>query len=154
MNKARIKDLSKTLSKFFFSNILGTIVDTIVLWLFAHKVFGADLYIWTPYFSVNVISPVISFEFAVLTNYLCAYYLTWRGRLRLKTLSKFLIHYFKYNLTATGAFFIKMGFLLLFQNIFHWDVVICNLVALLFSGSFNFIMGEWWLFRKKEKLNE
>ena len=151
MNAARIKDLSKTLSKFIFSNLLGTIVDTIVLWLFAHKVFGDDFYLWTPYFSVNVISPVISFEFAVLTNYLCAYYLTWRGRLRLKTLSKFLTHYLKYNLTATGAFLIKMGFLLLFQHIFHWDVVLCNLVALLFSGSFNFIMGEWWLFRKKRQ---
>ena len=134
MNTARIKDLLKTFSKFFVSNILGTIVDTIVLSLFAH-----------------IVSPVISFEFAVLTNYLCAYYLTWRGRLRLQTLSKFLVHYLKYNLTATGAFFIKMGFLLLFQNLFHWDVVICNLVALIFSGSFNFAMGEWWLFRRKKE---
>lgn len=151
MNAVRIKDLLKTFSKFFVSNILGTIVDTIVLWLFAHIIFNDQFYVWTLYFSKTIISPIISFEFAVLTNYLCAYYLTWRGRLRLKTLSKFLIHYMKYNLTATGAFFIKMGFLLLFQNLFHWDVVICNLVALIFSGSFNFAMGEWWLFRIKKE---
>ena len=73
MNAVRVKDLLKTFSKFFVSNILGTIVDTIVLWLFAHLVFSDTFYIWTPYFSRNIISPVISFEFAVLTNYLCAY---------------------------------------------------------------------------------
>ncbi len=151
MTAARIRDLLKTFSKFFASNILGTLVDTFVLWLFAHKVFSSEVYVWSPYFSVNVLSPVISFEFAVLTNYLCAYFLTWRGRLHLSTAGNFLVHYLKYNLTATGAFFIKMGFLLLFQNMFHWDVVICNLIALIFSGTFNFVMGEWWLFRKKKK---
>ena len=151
MTSARIKDLLKTFRKFFLSNILGTIVDTLVLWIFAHKVFSNEIYIWSPYFSVNVLSPIISFEFAVLTNYLCSYFVTWRGRLHLGTLGTFLLHYLKYNLTATGAFFIKMGFLLLFQSLFHWDVVICNLIALIFSGSFNFAMGEWWLFRKKMK---
>ena len=151
MNSARAKDLLKTFSKFFLSNILGTIVDTFVLWLFAHVVFHEGNFIWSRYFSVVVISPIISFECAVLTNYLCAYNLTWRGRLRLKKFSRHLIHYLKYNMTATGAFFVKMGLLMLVQKLSGWDVVICNLIALVFSGSLNFALGEWWLFRKREK---
>lgn len=151
MKAARVKDLLKTFSKFFFSNILGTIVDTVVLWFFAHVVFHDGNYVWSRYFSVVILSPIISFECAVLTNYLCAYNLTWRGRLRLKKPSRFLRHYFKYNITATGAFFLKMLILMLVQRLSGWDVVICNLIALIFSGAFNFAMGEWWLFRNKEK---
>lgn len=43
----------------------------------------------------------------------------------------------------------KMGFLLLFEVIFGWDVVYCNLAALCISGIINFSMGEWVIFRKK-----
>jgi putative flippase GtrA len=29
------------------------------------------------------------------------------------------------------------------------NVVICNLLALIFSGIFNFVMNEWVIFRKR-----
>lgn len=152
MTKKRIQELVKTFSKFFASNLLGTLVDTLVLWLCAHLLFTEVRYLISPYVSINIISPIISFEFAVLTNYICAYKLTWKGRVRLKTPGRILAHFAKYNLTSTTIFLVKMAFLLLFERLFGWDVVICNLVALVFSGLVNFALGEWWLFKKKKEI--
>ncbi len=152
MKKKRISELLQTFSKFFVSNLLGTLVDTLVLWVCAHLIFTEARYLISPYVSINIISPVISFEFAVLTNYICAYNLTWKGRLRLKSPGRIILHFLKYNLTSTTIFLVKMAFLLLFQRIFGWDVVICNLIALIFSGSVNFALGEWWLFKKKKQI--
>ena len=47
------------------------------------------------------------------------------------------------------TFLLKMGFLLLFELLFGWHVVICNLAALCISGIVNFSMGEWVIFRKR-----
>ena len=57
--------------------------------------------------------------------------------------------YFFYNISSSMAFLVKMGFLLLFELFFGWNVVICNLAALCISGMINFSMGEWVIFRKK-----
>ncbi len=57
--------------------------------------------------------------------------------------------YLLYNFSASAVFLVKMGFLLLFEVIFGWDVVYCNLAALCISGIINFSMGEWVIFRKK-----
>lgn len=57
--------------------------------------------------------------------------------------------YIFYNLSATGTFLLKMGFLLLLERLFNWGVVICNLAALCVSGAINFCMGEWIIFRRR-----
>jgi putative flippase GtrA len=41
-----------------------------------------------------------------------------------------------------------MGFLLLFERLFKWDVVYCNLIALLISGIVNFLLAERLVFKK------
>jgi putative flippase GtrA len=41
-----------------------------------------------------------------------------------------------------------MMFLLLLEHFFGWGVVICNLTALCISGTINFVMGEWVIFRR------
>jgi len=41
-----------------------------------------------------------------------------------------------------------MAFLLLFERIFGWNVVVCNLAALCLSGMLNFLMGECVIFKK------
>ena len=41
-----------------------------------------------------------------------------------------------------------MTFLLLFERIFGWNVVVCNLAALSLSGVLNFAMGEWVIFKR------
>ena len=42
-----------------------------------------------------------------------------------------------------------MGILLLIEKIFHWDVLICNLLALCVSGLLNFALNEWVVFGKR-----
>ncbi len=139
---ARIRELAKKAPKFIFSNALGTVVDTAVLWLFSEHVFES-------YFGEYVVSPVISFECAVFVNFLCSWFFIWKDRVVRGNGKSFLRKYLIYNFSASAVFLVKMGFLLLFEVIFGWDVVYCNLAALCISGIINFSMGEWVIFRKK-----
>ena len=130
--------------KFFAGNLLGTLVDTLVLWVFSHFVFQS-------YVGKVIISPVISFEFAVFSNFLFSYNMTWKDRISHRSGKSFIRHYGAYNASCTGGFLIKMGLLMLIQALTKWDVVICNLLALCVSGTYNFAMDELVIFKKKNK---
>jgi putative flippase GtrA len=130
--------------KFAIGNLLGTLVDTLVLWVFSHFVFQG-------YVGKVIVSPIISFEFAVFANFLCSYYLTWKDRVPDRSGKSFARHYGAYNVSCTGGFFIKMGVLLSIQAVTKWDVVICNLLALCVSGTYNFVMNELVIFKNKNK---
>ena len=134
--------LIKRYLKYAGSNLIGTIVDTSVLWLLSDFVMNGEY--WQQY----ILAPVISFQCAVLTNYLIAYFYVWRDRTREYVGSKRLIRrYFAYNLSCSTVFLLRLGLLLLLERIFGWDVVICNLVAMSFSGILNFIMNNLVIFR-------
>ncbi len=136
----------KRLPKYFLGNLTGTAVDTLVLWVFSHFVFHR-------YFGQVILSPFISFECAVFVNFLMCYNITWKDRITAKTVGTFFRHYGAYNASCTGGFFIKMGALILIQHLSHWDVVICNLLALCFSGTFNFLMNEFVVFKKRKEIS-
>ena len=59
----RLADLLKRFAEYFSASLLGTIVDTLVLWLCSHFLFNGN------YFGRNILSPVISFECAVMVNF-------------------------------------------------------------------------------------
>ena len=128
--------------------MLGTCVDTLVLWLCSHFLFSGS------YWGRNVLSPAISFEFAVLSNFLCSYYWIWRSRIEHYTVRSFVKHFIFFNLSSLSGFLVKMVFLLLFERIFGWDVIICNLAALLISGVFNFFLEKLVVFRKRKSTPE
>jgi len=142
MNKAKEWILHR-IPKFIAGNLLGTLVDTLVLWLFSHFVFRG-------YVGKVIISPIISFEFAVFANFVFSYYLIWKDRISHHSGKSFIRHYGAYNVACTGGFFIKMGVLLLIQALTKWDVVICNLLALCVSGTYNFMMNELVIFKKRK----
>ena len=114
-----------------------------------------DHYWWTFW-----VSQVISFEAAVITNFVIAYFWVWRERISKRSPRSFLRHYAGYNAAATGVFFIK---LLVMQGIhlllvaFGWfqnktyEPVLCNMLALCVSGCFSFVLNEFVVFRKIEK---
>ena len=131
MNKAK-KLILHRFPKFVAGNVLGTLVDTLVLWVFSHLVFHR-------YVGKVIISPIISFEFAVFTN-----------RISHQSGKTFIKHYGAYNASCTAGFLIKMGLLLLIQALTKWDVVICNLLALCVSGAYNFTMNELVIFKKRK----
>ena len=140
----RVKDLIvRRFPLFLAGNLLGTLVDTLVLWLFSHYVFSG-------YVGQIIISPIISFECAVFVNFLMAYYVIWKDRVSQLTPKSFFRHLGAYNATCIGAFLVKMGALMLIQWLTKWDVVICNLLALCVSGGLNFVMGEFVIFKKKK----
>jgi putative flippase GtrA len=130
--------------KYSGSSLFGTIVDTSVLWVCSHLIF-------TTYFGENIISPVISFECSVLVNFLVSYYFIWNDRVKGSTVRSFITHFGSYNASCTGVFLFKMGILLLIKYITKWDIVICNLVALYFSGLLNFTLIEKVIFKKKSQ---
>ena len=134
----RIENLGKDilrLVKYSLSTLPGTGVDMLVLWLFSH-------YVLNGYWGEYILSPIISFECAVLVNFTLAYFFVWRDRVTAFSAKSFFKHYLGYNLASTGTFLIKMCFLMLFERFFGWDVLICNLLALCFAGFMNFLLNE------------
>ena len=136
----RISELAKRFPKFVGVNAIGTIIDIAVLWLFSHFVFDG-------YVGEYVISPVISFECAVVSNYLFSYFGVWRER---RSAGSFVLKYIMYNISSSLVFTMKLGVILLLERLFGWNVVICNLAALCLSGLINFSLSEWVIFRKKQ----
>ena len=140
MERAAI--LIKRLPKFIGVNLIGTAVDTAVLWALSH-------YIFKGYLGEYIISPIISFECAVMSNYIFSYFGVWKDRSKHHNRKDFAHRYILYNLSASVVFVFKLGLLMLLELAFGWNVVICNLVALCVSGLVNFALGEWVIFREK-----
>ena len=130
--------------KFLVTRLFGTGVDTLVLWVCSN-------YLLTSYWGSYIISPIISFEFAVMSNFLWSYFWIWSNRVENKCNSSFVRCFVNFNISAIGGFLIKMLFLLLFESVFGWGVVWCNLAALLISGFFNYFMTDIWVFRKSKR---
>ena len=118
--------------KYSGTSLAGTLVDTLVLWILSDLVFTKG------YWGEYVVSPAISFQCAVITNFLISYFYVWKDRK--KTRNPFLTFLY-YDLSCTAVFLLRLGFLLLVERIFGWDVVICNLVAMCVTGIVNFVMN-------------
>lgn len=126
--------------KYSGTSLVGTLVDTLVLWILSDLVFTKG------YWGEYVVSPAISFQCAVITNFLISYFYVWKDRE--KTRNPFLTFLY-YDLSCTAVFLLRLGFLLLVERIFGWDVVICNLVAMCVTGIINFVMNNQVIFRKR-----
>ena len=99
-----------------------------------------------------IVSPVISFQCAVAVNYVISYFFVWKDRTRDRpdaSVGRFFRLYLKYNLTNSTVFLLRLGLLLLVERLTGWDVVVCNLTAMLFSGILNFIIDNLLIFRKR-----
>lgn len=137
------REIISNFSGFVVSRGLGTVVDTLVLW-FCEKL------IFKGYWGEYIISPAISFEVATLFNFVLSYYWIWKSRVENKSAKVFWHLFWIFNLSCVAGFFVKMVFLLLFERLFGFDAVICNLLALCISGIFNFYLAEWMVFKKKK----
>lgn len=133
------------LALFTGSNLLGTAVDMLVLWICSHFLFEGS------YFGEYLLSPFISFECSLATNFLVNRNITWRGRTRGHTLNSLFRLYLMYNLSCTGVFLFKMLILLGIERISGWDVLVCNLLALCVSGGINFLIGDRVIFKNRNK---
>ena len=130
--------------KYAGTSIAGTLVDTLVLWLMSDFVFR-EVY-WAQY----IVSPAISFQCAVITNYLIFYFYVWRDRTREdRRRHNFTRRFLAYDLSCTTVFLLRLLLLLMIERISGWDVVVCNLIAMCFSGLLNFVSNNLIIFRKR-----
>ena len=133
-------------AKFAGTSLIGSMVDTLVLWLMSDLVFTKG------YWGEYIISPMISFQCAVAVNYTISYFYVWKDRTRKRpdaSVRRFFRLYGAYNLSSSVVFLFRLGVLLLIERLFGWDVVICNLVAMLLSGIINFVINSLLIFKKK-----
>ncbi|MCE5321474.1 MAG: GtrA family protein [Bacteroidales bacterium] len=131
--------------KFLVSRLLGTLVETVVLWVLSGYVFFS-------YAGKYIAAPAISFEIVMFFNFIISYYWIWSKDISVKSTKVFFTSLGLFNLSAIFGFAIKMGFLLLFASILKWNVVYCNLLALLISGIVNFLLAEMMVFKKRRNL--
>lgn len=125
--------------RYVFSNFTGTLIDTFFLWLFSR-------YLFDSYYGKYIIAPFLSFEIAMLKNFINSYFWIWGDRV-IKSPKDFLTRLFFYNINAVAVFFIKAGIILLTEILFGLDVVLCNLIALVFTGIINLILQDKLIFR-------
>lgn len=137
--------MSDRFAKFVVSRLLGTLVDTLVLWVISRYVFFS-------YVGQYVVAPAISFEVAMFHNYVLSYFYIWHKNIPLKIPRDFFTRLITYNISSLLGFFVKMGFLILLERLFGWDVLVCNILALLVSGFVNFFLAERVVFRKRSKV--
>ena len=136
-------------AKFAGTCIVGSIVDTLVLWLLSDLIFTRG------YWGEYIISPLISFQCAVAVNYMISYFYVWKDRTRKRpdaSARRFFKLYGAYNLSNSAVFLFRLGILLLIERFTGWDVVICNLVAMCFSGIINFAINNRLIFKKKKTI--
>ena len=134
-------------AKFAGTSVVGSIVDTLVLWLLSDLIFTRG------YWGEYIISPLISFQCAVAVNYMISYFYVWKDRTRKRSdasIRRFFRLYGAYNLSSSVVFLFRLGALLLIEKFTGWDVVICNLVAMCFTGIINFIINNLLIFKKKQ----
>ena len=136
--------LIKRYLKYAGTSIAGTIIDTLVLWVLSHFVFSEG------YLGQYVVSPVISFQCAVLTNYTIFYFYVWRDRTKEdRSRHNFIKRFLAYDLSCSIVFLIRLSILLLIEKTLGWNVVFCNLLAMCISGVLNFTSNNLIIFRKR-----
>jgi len=130
----------KNFTKFTLKGIMGIAVNTAILWILTR-------YLFDSYFTIYILAPSISSEVSILFTYIICYFWIWKNRVH-NNKRDFFRRIPGYNATACISFAVKMFLLIIIERIFHFDVVICNLLAITVSGSVNFLAGEKIIFRK------
>lgn len=128
--------------RFLGASAAGTAVDMLLLWILSDFVFK-EVY-WGEY----ILSPLISFQCAVVVNYTVFYFYVWKDRVAsFRSVRFFLRRYLRYNLSCSSVFLLRYGIILLIGKLTSWDVVICSLLAMCVSGIVNFLLTNNLVFR-------
>ena len=133
--------------KYACATSFGALVEMAVLWFLAHVVFKS-----THFAGKDSLSIIIASEIAILVNFTTAYFIVWRDRIIRRSPRSYFRHYLAFALTANILLVLKVALALLFKDLFRWDVVICDFVALLISGTVNFVINEMVIFKNRKQL--
>lgn len=128
--------------KFLGASAAGTAVDMLILWILSDFVF-ADRYM-----GEYILSPLISFQCAVIVNYTVFYFYVWKDRVAsFRSVPFFLRRYLRYNLSCSSVFLLRYCIILLLGKLTGWDVMVCSVLAMCVSGIINFLLTNNLVFR-------
>lgn len=128
--------------KFLGASAAGTAVDMLILWILSDFVF-ADRYL-----GEYILSPLISFQCAVIVNYTVFYFYVWKDRVAsFRSVPFFLRRYLRYNLSCSSVFLLRYCIILLLGKLTGWDVMACSVLAMCVSGIINFLLTNNLVFR-------
>ena len=131
--------------KFLGTSVIGTGVDMLVLWLLSDFVFVNG------YGGEYLLSPVLSFQSAVLVNFTIFYFYVWKDKVAPKRSIRFFFRrYLAYNLSCSSVFLLRFGAMLLIERFTGLDVVVCSLLAMSVSGIINFLLTNNFVFRNRK----
>jgi len=145
-NKVERSTIILRFIKFTIRGLVGTIIDTAVLWVLI-------TYVFSTYITRFLLAPTISFEVGILVGYVIIYFWIWNHRVH-NNLKDFIRRIPKYNFAVLFSFGVKLLILNLIKQLFHLDVIYCNLIALFFSGFINFFANEKIIFKEKKAVVE
>jgi putative flippase GtrA len=124
--------------RFLLTNVSGTVLDTVVLAVFS-KLWSAPLLVYGA-------APLVAFELAVLNNFTLAYFWVWGDRVRHRP-RDYLARLGPYHANAFGVFAGRLVIILALGCALRLPVVVCNLLALLFSGLLSYGTQDRLVFR-------
>ena len=131
--------------KFLGTSVIGTCVDMLVLWLLSDFVFVNG------YGGEYLLSPVLSFQSAVLVNFTIFYFYVWKDKVAPRRSIRFFFRrYLAYNLSCSSVFLLRFGAMLLIERFTGLDVVVCSLLAMSVSGIINFLLTNNFVFRNRK----
>lgn len=131
--------------KFLGTSVIGTCVDMLVLWLLSDFVFVNG------YGGEYLLSPVLSFQSAVLVNFTIFYFYVWKDKVAPRRSVRFFFRrYLAYNLSCSSVFLLRFGAMLLIERFTGLDVVVCSLLAMSVSGIINFLLTNNFVFRNRK----
>ena len=131
--------------KFLGTSVIGTCVDMLVLWLLSDFVFVNG------YGGEYLLSPVLSFQSAVLVNFTIFYFYVWKDKVAPRRSIRFFFRrYLAYNLSCSSVFLLRFGAMLLIERFTGLDVVVCSPLAMSVSGIINFLLTNNFVFRNRK----
>jgi len=128
----------RRLTRYFTASLLGTAADLFFLWLFTLLV--------RSYSATYIVGPVLSFQLAMLINFAVSCLWIWPDRLQKGLKHHFWKRFAAYDIAALMILGIKMILIILLEQMTHWGVLLCNLVALTITGTLNFFIRERFIF--------
>ena len=149
MKQRSFKEVLHKLLLFSLTAMAGTIVDLVLHWILVKYAFEGN------YWGSFWIAPAVSFEVSTLVNFVIAFHFVWKERLTNTGSRAFWRHFAAFNAAGIGAFLLKFAVMQGVHFIFvslawmqdtTYEPVVCNMIGLCFSGLFNFIMSEFFIF--------
>lgn len=128
--------------KFTAASLIGGSVDMLSVWLLSTYVFNG-------YWGDVVLTPMISFEFAVLVGFIVNRKFVWNDRVDQGDIASFWKSLAAFNMSNITILALRMVLVMVLEGMTDVNLVICNLIARMLAGVLNYVVTDRLIFRNK-----